>query len=143
MTWNLKENNREKHLFKSYFCSNCKQRKVCGKLDPEICCTCYYQNEREKAKEYNSYEKVLVSKKREQKERFQQLQLLKNYKGCKQCESLAVDAYSLYENKKLVCQPCRIRKEGSASVSISFLEQKKWYKKRWRIDLTECLENFS
>lgn len=36
-----------------------------------------------------------------------------------------------------------MKKEGSASSSISFLEQQKWFKKWWGINLTEWLENFS
>lgn len=143
MKYNWKEHNREKHLFKSYYCSSCKQTKPCHILNQEYCCACYYQNEREKAKEYSNYEKVLISKKREQKERFRQLKLLKDYKGCKQCGSKEVDAYFLYENNRLVCQPCQMRKEGSASGAISFSEQSKWYKSLWKVDLREWLENFS
>jgi RNA polymerase-binding transcription factor DksA len=63
--------------------------------------------------------------------------------GCKDCGSKEVDAYSLYDEKKLVCQPCRMKKEGGASGSVSFLERQKWYKKHWKIDLVEWLENFS
>jgi len=33
-----------------------------------------------------------------------------------------------------------MKKEGSASSSISFLEQQKWYKRHWKIDLGEWLE---
>jgi len=52
-----------------------------------------------------------------------------------------VDACELHENNRLVCQPCLMRKEGSASGAISFLEQSKWYKMFWKIDLAECLKN--
>ena len=81
MNCNWKENKREKTLFKSYYCLDCKQIKVCGKLDTEICCSCYYQSEQEKAKEYSSYEKVLESKKREQKARFRQSTIFKELSG--------------------------------------------------------------
>lgn len=72
----------------------------------------------------------------------QQLQLLKSYLGCKQCGNLAIDAYSLYENNRLVCQPCLMRKEGGSSSPISFLEQEKWYKRWWKIEIVEWLEKF-
>jgi hypothetical protein len=35
-----------------------------------------------------------------------------------------------------------MKKEGRASGSISFLEQQKWYKKQWGINLTEWLDNY-
>ena len=38
---------------------------------------------------------------------------------------------------------CLIKKEGGASGSVSFLEQQKWYKRYWKINLNEWLENFS
>jgi len=53
-----------------------------------------------------------------------------------------VDAYNLYENNQLVCQPCLMVKEGGASSPISFAGQSKWYKRFWKIDLTEWLENY-
>jgi len=135
-----KENNQQKHQFKSYYCAGCKQRKPCGKLDHQYCCPCQFQMEQEKAQGYNSYEEVLVSKQIDWEKRLRQLQLLRSYWGCKQCRGLVVDAYSLYEENRLVCQPYRMKKEGSASSPISFLEQSKWYKKRWGIDLAEWLE---
>lgn len=103
MEWNWKEYNKQKHLFRSYYCPNCKQ---------------------------------------ENKEHGRQLLLLKNYRGCSQCGSLEVDAWNLYEDNRLICQPCRMRKEGGASGAISFSEKSKWYKKRWGIDLGEWLENY-
>ncbi|CAG8701349.1 13001_t:CDS:2, partial [Ambispora leptoticha] len=51
------------------------------------------------------------------------------------CGSLAVDAYILYEDNRLVCQPCRMKKEGSASSPISFFEQNKGH-----LDKCQCLE---
>lgn len=146
MKRNWKENNKQKDLFKSYYCAGCNQRKVCGLLtdwDSEwksYCCWCYYQKEEAEAAEFSSYEEVLVSKQIDRERRFRQLQLLKGYRGCKECGSLAVDAYSLYENNRLVCQPCLMRKEGGSSGPISFSERSKWYKKRWRISLIEWLE---
>ena len=106
------------------------------------CCSCYYQNEQVKAEEYSDYQQVYQRREQEQKEKFQQYQLLKSYQGCKQCGSLAVDAYHLYENNQLTCQPCLMKKEGSASGAISFLEQQKWFKKFWKIDLKEWIENY-
>lgn len=143
MKYNWKEHNKENNLFKSYYCSTCKQTKPCYILSQEYCCACYYQIEQERSKEYSNYEKILTNKKREQKERFQQLQLLKNYQGCKQCGSKEIDAYFLYKNSKIICHPCRLAKEGGASGTISFSEQSKWYKKYWGINLGEMLENFS
>src|SRR4051812_25386229 len=119
------KSNREKHLFKNYYCSSCKQTKPCYILSQEYCCFCAYEKEQERAKEYSNYEQLLSSKKREQKERFRQLQLLKNYQGCKGCGSPEVDAYSLYSENKLVCQPCLMKKEGSSTSPISFSEQSK------------------
>jgi len=149
MNWNLKENNKQKHQFRSYYCVGCRQRKPCQLLTgwdskwQSYCCNCYYENEQEKAKEYNSFKKVLISKQKEQLFKYKQYRLLKDYQGCKDCGSLAVDAYSLYENSQLVCQPCRMKKEGGASSPISFLEQEKWYKRYWKIIISEWLENFS
>src|SRR6185503_7435887 len=91
----------------------------------------------------SSYQQVYQRKEQEKKEKFQQYQLLKNYQGCKKCGNLVVDAYSLYEENKTICQPCLMRKEGGSSNSISFLEQQKWFKRCWKIDLVEWLENFS
>ena len=144
----LKENNQQKHQFKSYYCAGCKQVKPCQLLtgrDSEwksYCCRCYYEGERARSEEYISLEKVLESKKKEQEIRIRQLQLLQSYRGCKVCKSLAVDAYSLYEKNRLVCQPCLMGKEGSSSSPISFLEQRKWFKKRWGVNLDEWLTNY-
>jgi len=121
----LKENNKQKHQFRSYYCLDCKQIKPCHILNKEYCCSCAYQIEQEKSGEYSNYQQVYQRKEKEKKEKFQQLQLLSNYQGCHDCKSLAVDAYSLYENNQLICQPCRMRKEGGASGAISFLGQQK------------------
>lgn len=143
MEWNLKENNKQKHQFKSYYCLGCKQRKVCGKLNLEYCCPCFYQEEQEKAAGYNSYEEVLASKQIDREREFRQLELLRSYRGCKECRSKEVDAYSLYENSWLVCWVCLVKKEGGSSSPISFSEQSKWYRRHWRINISEWLENFS
>ncbi len=148
MNWNIKQNHQQKHLFKSYYCAGCQQRKPCGVLtdwDSEwksYCCGCYYQSEQQRAKEYNSYEKVLVSKQREKQEHIQQLQLLKNYLGCQQCRSKEVDAYSLYKNNRLVCWACLVKKLGRASSPVSFTGQSKWFRKYWGIRISEWLEKF-
>jgi len=92
--------------------------------------------EQEKAQEYSDYRQVYQRKVKESKEYIQQLQLLKNYSGCN-CGSKEVDAYHLYQASKLICQPCLMSKERGASGSISFLEQQKWYRRYWKIDLTE------
>ena len=128
MEWNWKEYNKEKHLFRSYYCSNCKQVKPCQLLDRTECCACVYKKEQEKAREYSDYQLVYQRKKQENKEHDRQLLLLKNYRGCSQCGSLEVDAWNLYEENRLVCQPCRMRKEGKASGAISFSKKSKWYK---------------
>jgi hypothetical protein len=133
----LNETNRDKHLFKSYYCSSCKQTKPCGKLDHGFCCPCYYQTEQQKAQEYSNYQQIYQRNLRERQEYIQQYQLLKSYLGCQQCGSKEIDTYELYENSKLVCQPCLMRKEGGSSSPISFLEQQKWYKKHWKVDLVE------
>jgi len=145
----LQENNREKNLFKSYYCAGCRQRKPCQLLtgwDSEwksYCCSCYYQSEQEIAREYSNYQKVYQRKLREREKHTQQLQLLKNYPSCKQCGSKEVDAYNLYEKNQLVCQPCLMRKEGGSSSPISFLEQGKWYKRWWKIEIVEWLERYN
>jgi hypothetical protein len=138
----LNINNREKHLFKSYYCSDCKQKKPCYILSQEYCCPCQYEIEQVKAKEHSSYQQIYQRKVQERKARVQQLQLLKNYQGCPKCRSLAVDAYSLYQENRLTCQFCLIKKEGGASSPISFIEQQKWFKKQWKIDLVEWLEKY-
>ena len=114
----FKKNNKQKYQFKSYYCAKCRQIKPCQLLTgwnselKNYCCACYYENEQERAAEYNSYEKVLESKQKEQVSKVKQYQLLKSYSGCKKCGSLEVDAGSLYERNKLVCQPCLIKKSG-------------------------------
>jgi len=85
--------------------------------------------EQEKAKEYSSYQQVYQRKVKEQQDSYQQLKLLRDYPGCKQCGSKEVDAYDLFEKGQLVCQPYLMRKEGSSSSPISFVEQQKWYKR--------------
>lgn len=137
------KSNWENNLFKSYYCLDCKQNKPCHILSKEYCCDCAYQLEQQKSQEYNNYEKVLTNKQRERKTAFQQLKLLKNYLGCKNCQSKEIDAYSLYEDSKLFCYPCLMKKEGGVSSLISFTEQSKWFKKYWGINLNEWLENFS
>ena len=118
----MKQNNQ---IFRNYYCLECKQRKPCRKLDQSFCCPCQYQTELEKAREYSDYQQVYQQKLLASKANYQQYQLLRNYLGCKQCRSKEVDAYHLYNENKLICQPCRMKKEGSASGSISFLEQSK------------------
>ncbi|CAG8577791.1 8370_t:CDS:2 [Ambispora gerdemannii] len=98
----LNKSNREKNLFKSYYCA-----------------------EQAEAKEYSNYQQVYQQKVLEREARNKQYRLLKNYQGCKKCGSLAVDAYDLHENNRLVCQPCRMKKEGGSSSPISFAEQQK------------------
>ena len=107
----------------------CKQVKPCQLLDQSECCSCAYRKEQEKAEEYSDYQLVYQRKEQEKKDHIQQLQILKNYPSCKQCGSKEVDAYSLYEDSKLVCQPCRMKKEGGSSGPISFSEKSKWHKK--------------
>lgn len=149
MNWNWKKYRKQKCQFKSYYCLGCKQKKPCQLLTDwdsqwkNYCCWCYYQSKQARGKEYESYEKVFASRQKENQAKFQQLQLLKNYSGCKTCGSLEVDAYSLYQENKLICQPCLLKKEGGTSSPISFAEQSKWYKKYWQIDLAEWLANFS
>jgi hypothetical protein len=121
----LKENYQGKHLFRTSHCLGCNQIKVCGKLNPEYCCPCFYQMEQERTTKHNSYEEVLTSQQIEREKRLRQLQLLKSYQGCKKCRSKEIDAYSLYENNRLVCWACLVKKVGRASGSVSFLEQRK------------------
>ena len=145
----LQEDNRQKHQFKSYYCAGCLQSKPCQLLtgwDSEwesYCCQCYYQREQERSGEYSSLEKVLGSQQKEKQNKIRQLQLLKSYLGCRQCRSSGVDAYSLYEKNKLVCQPCLARKTGGSSSPISFLGQRKWFQKRWGVDISWWLEKGS
>jgi|SRR6185312_11519823 len=113
------------HLFKSAYCFACKQIKNCSLLHPEFCCSCYYQNQKERGKEYSSYEKILTDRQKQNQASFRQLQLLKNYLGCKNCGSKEVDAYTLYQENKLVCQPCLLKKTGGSSSPISFTKQQK------------------
>jgi hypothetical protein len=115
-------------LFRSYYCQGCKQRKTCGSLTrhtdyQNYCCFCYYEGEKEKSQQYANYQQVYQRKLQDQQTRIQQLLLLKHYQGCSQCGSKEVDAYELYENSRLVCQPCLARKTGGSSSPISFLEQ--------------------
>lgn len=137
-----KEFNQQKHLFSSHYCCKCKQQKPCGVLSWERCCFCFYQQERAKAREYSNYQQVYQQKVKERKNCVQQLQLLKNYQGCWSCRSPEIDAYELYENNKLVCQPCLVKKENGSSSPISFAKKSQWYQKHWKINLTEWLTKF-
>ncbi|CAI2186162.1 7904_t:CDS:1 [Funneliformis geosporum] len=143
----LKENNQQKHQFKSYYCAKCRQSKPCQLLTgwsselKNYCCQCYYEGERDREVEYSSLEKVLVSKQKERVRKIRQLQILRGYLGCSECGSKEVDAYNLYVENKLVCQPCLVRETGGSSSPISFLGQRKWFQKRWRINLDEWLTN--
>jgi hypothetical protein len=58
MNWNWKEFNKQKHLFKSYYCADCQQQRSCGILDEEkkYCCACY-----RKILEELEWERLLVS----------------------------------------------------------------------------------
>ena len=104
MDWNWKEHNQVKTLFKTIYCWDCKQVKICGKLSSEYCCLCSFQDQQDRTQEYSTYEKTLAKKQRERQKHIQQLQLLRSHQGCRDCTSLEVDAYSLYEENKLVCQ---------------------------------------
>jgi hypothetical protein len=124
-----KENHQAKHQIRTHYCLECKQKKPCKLLSSEKCCFCFYHQEREKSQEYSTYEKVLADRQKELESRIQQLKLLREYSSCSQCESKQVDAFELYENNKLVCQPCLAKKTSQSSSPISFEEQSKWYQK--------------
>ena len=143
-----KQDRKQKHQFKSYYCSGCRQQKPCQLLTgwdiewKSYCCSCYYQSEQVKAQEYSSYQQIYQRNLREREAYTQQYQLLKNYQGCKKCSSKEVDTYHLYQTNQLVCQPCLMKKEGGSSSPISFLEQEKWYRKFGKIEIAEWLENY-
>jgi hypothetical protein len=128
-----------KHLFRSVYCLECKQKKTCQLLNHEYCCSCFYHQEKEKAQEYNTYKKVFASRQKQLESKIKQLKLLRDYKGCRKCGSYAADAYELYENNQLVCWTCLVKKTGGSSSPVSFLAQERWYKKHWKIDLAEWL----
>jgi len=75
MTWNLKENNRENNLFKSYYCSSCKQTKPCYILSQEYCCACAYQLQEQNSADYLTYEKTLEIRKKEKDQHFKDLKI--------------------------------------------------------------------
>ena len=81
------------------------------------CCPCYFQSKQEQAQEYSNYHQVYQQEVKKQEGKFQQLKLLKSYPGCPQCKSKAVDAYLLYEERKLVCSPC-LEKEVQEAVEF-------------------------
>jgi hypothetical protein len=64
-----REIDKEKTLFKTVYCLNCKQAKVCGKTSLEYCCSCTYQMEQAKVEEYSSYQQFYQRKEQEQKKR--------------------------------------------------------------------------
>ncbi|CAI2185104.1 16573_t:CDS:2, partial [Funneliformis geosporum] len=80
--------------------------------------------------EYSSLERVLESKKKEQVNKTRQYQLLKNYLGCKQCGSLEVDAYNLYEKNKL--------NYGCLPVNAGCARE--WLKNKEHLSNCACLE---
>lgn len=118
-----KQTNLQKHQFRSYYCLECKQQKSCQLLDYELCCSCFYNQERIKAQQYTNYQQVYQQRQQEWQTGIKQLNLLQEYAGCKRCGSKEVDAYKLYEKNKLVCQPCLVKKKGRSSSPISFAEQ--------------------
>jgi hypothetical protein len=132
----LKENIQVKHLFRTSYCLACNQKKTCGQLNSQYCCSCQYQTEQEKSQAYNSYEEVLASKQIDREKRLRQLQLLKSYRGCPQCRNKEIDAYSLYEENRLICWACLASKESRASSPASFSEQRKWFKRFWKVDIS-------
>lgn len=138
----FKESNKVKYQFRSYYCQGCNQKKPCGLLSGERCCQCFHKSEQVRTQEYNSYEKVLGDKQKSQEVRIKQLKFLREYAGCSRCGSKEVDAYELYENNRLVCQPCLVKKIGQSSSPISFARESKWYQKRWRINLEEWLNTY-
>jgi len=78
----LNETNRDKYLFKSYYCAGCKQTKPCGKLtnyteQKNYCCPCYYRQKQEQAQEYLTYESTLATKQRERQETLIELKQLR------------------------------------------------------------------
>ncbi len=79
----LKETSQEKDLFKSIYCLDCQQVKVCGKLSLEYCCPCSYQNQREKCANYLTYEKALTYEKKQRKEHKRNLYRLAKKKTIK------------------------------------------------------------
>lgn len=155
MNWNWKENNREKHLFRSYYCFSCKQVKPCGVLgEGDYCCECYFKNELEQAQEYLDYQVVFQQEVKDRLDSFQQLQLLKSYSGCSQCGSKEVVLVEWKEGR-LVCQPCQMaenqknlkydEKTGRCYYEVpgrtSLAQERKTYE-WWGIDLGEWLEKF-
>jgi len=62
MTGKLKEIDKEKRLFKTVYCLDCKQVKICGKVNLEYCCACAYQIELERSQEYSNYQQVYQKK---------------------------------------------------------------------------------
>jgi hypothetical protein len=112
------------------------------------CCLCHFQNWKVRSQDYLDYQTLYQQEVKEQKESFQQLLLLKNYPGCPLCRSKAVDAYLLYEEKKLICSYCLVKRnetlelerrkkrgenlyplEFAGSNPVSFSEKQKWYKR--------------
>jgi hypothetical protein len=79
----LKETSQGKDLFKSIYCLDCQQVKVCGKLSLEYCCPCSYQNQREKYANYLTYEKALTYEKKQRKEHKRNLYRLAKKKTIK------------------------------------------------------------
>ena len=132
----------KKRNFQTHYCLACKQIKVCGTFAKDYCCFCFCRREQEKSQDYLDYSQTYQQESKNQRQKYQQLLLLKNYDGCSECQSKMVDAYELYENSRLVCQPCLVRKTGGSSSPISFSEKAKWYKRWWKIDLVEWLENY-
>lgn len=146
---------KHKHLlrlsFKSHYCRICNQKRPCRALTEwktewkDYCCACYYQTWKERTPAHLSYEEVLASQQVEQEKSFRQLQLLKSYRGCRECGSEEVDARFLYEELRLVCQSCwshQGEEESWTTSPISFREKWRWFKKKWGIDLIEWLEHY-
>jgi hypothetical protein len=64
------------NLFRSIYCCDCQQVKVCGKVSWEYCCQCSYQNHLRNWTEYLIYAKALTYEKQQKKEHERNLQQL-------------------------------------------------------------------
>ena len=139
MKWNLKAFNQEKNQFSSHYCLECKQTKPCQFLSREYCCSCFYQQERENAREYSTYEKTLALKHREKQETLKELKQLHSWKEtdkCSYCGKTATQQDWLLSSE-LICVEC-----VKGHSENCFTSWQKWYKKWWGINLAEWLEKY-
>ena len=127
----LKENPKQKQLFKSYHCSTCKQTKPCGTLDKKknYCCPCY-----RKILEELEWDRLLVDSAQE---------LLNGYRQRKViCYCLESEKTRVSSDYYTWCEKCegRIKVASKKRVVKNRNDVRFWgIESEWKVLCLECI----